>query len=301
MSNLMDCDHSDSIEIVDIDVGAWVEAARHNPDLYRDRQVTEIVLTAIGLAPSLRTTLVLKGGALMALAFKSKRVTADVDFTAEAEPADFDKLLVEELNALLPRVAIDLGYLDLICRVQTVEKKPRSDNFENANFPALAVHIASARRGSGEEKRLENGMAPRVLDVEITFRDQVYAFQELHLTDADVAVRAFTLHELIAEKLRALLQQPIRKRSRRQDVYDIALLAEARKMSAGDYMLIHQTLIEKCRTRGIVPDATSLSNPEVIRRAQNDWNSLKLEMSDLPPFEGRFKIVQALYVALPWE
>ncbi len=58
-----------------------------------------------------------------------------------------------------------------------------------------------ARRWPGYSSRL---------DMEISFRDQVYAFQELSLTDAGVAVRAFTLHELIAEKFRALLQQPIR-------------------------------------------------------------------------------------------
>ncbi len=58
-------------EIVDVDIRAWVEAARANPTLYRNRQVTEIVLATIGLTPSLATTLVLKGGALMALAFNS--------------------------------------------------------------------------------------------------------------------------------------------------------------------------------------------------------------------------------------
>ena len=60
-------------DIVDVDVRAWVEAARANPSLYRDRQVTEIVLGAIGLAPSLSKTLVLKGGAVMALAFNSNQ------------------------------------------------------------------------------------------------------------------------------------------------------------------------------------------------------------------------------------
>ena len=40
-------------DIVDVDVRAWVEASRADPTRYRDRQVTEIVLTAIGLAPSL--------------------------------------------------------------------------------------------------------------------------------------------------------------------------------------------------------------------------------------------------------
>ena len=113
------------IETVDVDVASWVEAARNDPVRYRDRQVTEIVLAAIGLSPSLRDTLVLKGGALMALAFKSERVTGDVDFTAQAEPEGFAEALAEEFNAILPKAAVKLGYLDLICRVQTIRKMPR--------------------------------------------------------------------------------------------------------------------------------------------------------------------------------
>lgn len=35
--------------IVDVDLKGWVEAAADNQVLYRDRRVTEIVLTAIGL------------------------------------------------------------------------------------------------------------------------------------------------------------------------------------------------------------------------------------------------------------
>lgn len=89
-------------EIVEVDIRAWVETARANPMLHRNRQVTEIVLATIGLTPSLATTLVLKGGALMALAFKSERVTGDVDFSASIGPADFDKMLVEEALALVP-------------------------------------------------------------------------------------------------------------------------------------------------------------------------------------------------------
>ena len=49
------------MDIVDVDVQAWVEAARANPILYRTRQVTEIVLATIGLSPTLRTSLVLRG------------------------------------------------------------------------------------------------------------------------------------------------------------------------------------------------------------------------------------------------
>ena len=293
---------SDEVEydIVDVDVRAWVEAARSNPAQYRDRQVTEIVLAAIGLAPSLNTNLVLKGGAVMALAFKSNRVTADVDFTSMAEPAGFADQIADDLNEILPQTAIRLGYPDLLCRVQTVRKMPKPLNFEEFDFPALLIRIGSAQRGTGEEKRLEVGRATRVLDIEISFRDQVYAFQELNLTGPGVAVRAFTLHEIIAEKLRALLQQPIRKRNRRQDVYDIAYLVETNELSDEDRRKILETLIEKCRTRGIEATPDSMDDPEVRRRAEVDWSTLALELDDLPPFDERFDMMRELYLSLPW-
>jgi hypothetical protein len=288
-------------EIVDVDIRAWVEAARANPPLYRNRQVTEIVLATIGLTQSLATTLVLKGGALMALAFKSERVTGDVDFSASAGPADFDKMLVHELNSQFPKVSVQLGYIDLICRVQRIEKRPRPQNFENMDFPALLVRIGSAIRGTPEHARLDNGQASQVVDIEISFRDQVYQFQELYLTDAGAAVRAFTIHEVIAEKFRALLQQPERNRYRRQDVYDIAFLLDTNPMDAEDLTTIRNTLIEKCATRGIAPTIHSLADPEVRRRAEADWKTLKLELAELPPFADRYNRISAFFTSLPWK
>ncbi len=286
---------------VDVDVRAWVEAAKANPTLLRDRQVTEIVLAAIGLAPRLSESLVLKGGTVMALAFHSARMTGDVDFTATVEPQGFAEMIAKELDPELRRAAIRLGYPDLLCRVQTVKKMPKPLNFEAHQFPALLVRIGSARRGTGEEKHLDSGRAPRVLDVEISFRDQVHAFQELKLVGTSVAVRAFTLHEIIAEKLRALLQQPLRKRNRRQDVYDIAYLIEAHDLSADDRQIILKTMLEKCRTRGIQATPNSMDEPEIKTRAAADWHTLALELGDLPPFEERFEMMRSLYIALPWE
>jgi predicted nucleotidyltransferase component of viral defense system len=295
-------DHSKNVEfdIVDVDVRAWVEASRADPTRYRDRQVTEIVLTAIGLAPSLHTNLVLKGGAAMALAFKSTRLTGDVDFTSMVEPAELAEKLTPELNELLPKTAISLGYLDLLCLVQSVKKMPRAENFEDHDFPALRVRIGSAKRGTAEAARLAEGKASRVLDVEISFRDHVYTFQELNLMGAGVAVRAFTIHELVAEKFRALLQQPVRKRNRRQDVYDIAFLIDDHDFSGDDKATILTTLIEKCRSRSIDAKQNSMDNPEIKQRAQADWNTLALEIGNLPPFDERFALMRDLYVSLPW-
>ncbi len=288
------------IDTVNVDVRAWVESARADPQLYRDRQVTEIVLAAIGLSPSLHESLVLKGGTLMAIAFGSSRVTGDVDFSARRPPDGFEEMLRGELDEKLGPAAIKLGYLDLVCRVQGIKRRPRPDLFEGADFPALELRIGSAMRGSQQEALLAVGKAARTLFVEISFCDQVYAFQELHLGRANVAIQAFTLEELIAEKLRALLQQPGRNRNRRQDVYDIAFLLETNEVDEAMRERIHATLVEKCRSRKITPSRNSIDNPEVRDRAEKEWETLRLELADLPPFDDRFERIAALYRSLPW-
>jgi len=298
---MSDAADDNSIEIVDVDVRTWVEAAKANPVRHRDRQVTEIVLTAIGIAPKLHDVLVLKGGAVMALAFKSNRVTADVDFSTSAPPENFAEMITTELDSSMIRAARSLGYLDLICRVQSVKKMPKPATFEESDFPALALKVGSAIRGTNEEKRLSEGQAVRTVLVEISFRDQVYAFQELNLSKAGVAVRAFTLHEIIAEKFRALLQQPIRNRNRRQDVFDIAYLLDQNALDDEDLALILKTFIEKCRTRNITPTQDSIDDPEVASRAEKEWDTLALELGELPPFAERFQVARELYVSLPWE
>jgi len=40
--------------------------------------------------------------------------------------------------------------------------------------------------------------------------------------------------------------------------------------------------------------------PEIRRRAEVDWNTLALELDDLPPFDERFAMMRELYVSLPW-
>lgn len=290
------------VERVDIDLRAWVEMARANPVAHRDRQVTEIVLTAIGLSADLSQALVLKGGTLMALAFQSTRVTADIDFSATQEPEGFQDLLEAQLGLELPRAARQLGYLDLVCRVQGVKRHPRPTMFEEADFPALEVRVGSALRSNTNEMRaLEQRRAARVAKVEISFRDQVYAFQELTLNGAQVAIQAFSQTEIVAEKIRALLQQVVRNRGRRQDVYDLALLIERRAFDDDDHHQILSTMIAKCRSRGIEPTQKSFADPEIAERAARDWDTLRLEVDNVGDFHERFALVREFYERLPWE
>lgn len=289
------------IEKVDVDLRAWVEAARNDPVLYRTRQVTEVVLTAIGLSPDLKQGLVLKGGTLMALAFHSKRVTGDIDFTATQEPEGFEDMLVAELGKGMAEAIRRLRYFDLVCCVQGVKRRPRPTNFEDADFPALEVRVASASKSNHRDvEALEKGQASRVTKVEVSFRDQVYAFQELSLGESLVAVQAFTVTEIMAEKLRALLQQVKRNRGRRQDVYDIALLVAQHAFDADDQRTILETLVAKCRSRDIEPAKSSFADPEIAQRAARDWDTLRDEVGDVGDFGEKFAVVRTFYEGLPW-
>ena len=73
-----------------LDISAWVRKARANPILYRQRQMTDILLNAVALTPGFCDGLFLKGGILMALAYGSPRTTSDIDFSALGDPETMD-------------------------------------------------------------------------------------------------------------------------------------------------------------------------------------------------------------------
>lgn len=285
----------------DIKIREWVGEAKADPVKYRSRQITEILLTAIGITESLKDCLILKGGTLMALGFRSTRVTADVDFTTNSEPEDLPERLQEELDEGLSRARAQLGYLDIDCRVQTIKKRPRTENFPEYDFPALEVKIAYAEIGGRGEERLKKGIGSDTVKVEISFREQVMAFQHLHLSGGGVAILAYSKTEVVAEKFRALLQQPIlRGKSRRQDVYDIALLIKSCNFNKDECAQILSTLIEKCRTRDVPVNRDAIDVPEIRQLAFKEWHTLKDEMDELPDFDELFKVVSKFYRSLPW-
>lgn len=69
--------------------------------------------------------------------------------------------------------------------------------------------------------------------------------------------------------------------------------------------MCHQN--RSCRAQGgLRSSAARFTNlldadePEVRHRAEVDWNTLALELDDLPPFDERFAMMRELYVSLPW-
>jgi len=285
---------------VTVNIGEWIEKARLDPQAYLERQVTEIFLTALAMTKPFSHEIFLKGGILMGVVYKSPRQTGDVDFTAISEPnMEMAEALKAALNDAFPRAAAKLGYPDLMCNVQSSRYEPSAKMFAKATGPLLALRVGYAKRGAPQERLFRAGTASDVLDVDIAFREPVNAIQIVQLGEG-VTIRAYSLLDLIAEKLRALLQQPKRNRNRRQDVYDIASLLERFSLDESEKTNLLAFLHEKCRARDINPDRDALGQLAVRDRAKKDWNTLGLELEELPDFDHCFDIVNEFYRSLPW-
>jgi len=284
-----------------VDISEWIEKAKADPKAYLERQVTEIFLAALAMTKPFANEIFLKGGILMGVVYKSPRQTGDVDFTAISEPSkEVAEALKIELNNAFPRAAAKLGYPDFLCSVQSSKYEPSAKLFAKATGPLLALHVGYAKRGSPQEPHFRRGAAIDVLDVDIAFREPVNAIQIVHLGHQGVTVRAYSLKDLIAEKLRALLQQPQRNRNRRQDVYDIACLLRRFQLDTDECAHLLLLLQEKCRARDLEPSREALGHKDVRDRAAKDWNSLRLELEELPEFDDCFEIVNGFYRSLPW-
>ena len=285
----------------DLPVVEWVEAARADPVRYRSRQVTHVLLAAIGITPELKDSMILKGGALMMLGYDSPRGTQDVDFSINAEPEPFTSEIESILNPAMARASAQLGYVSLITRVQKLKKRPNPSIFEEANGPALSVTIAYAIRGSKDEGRLSSGQVMSVLKVDLSFKEPLNNISDHNLDDTDISIKAYSFEDLMAEKLRSLLQQTDRKRFRRQDVYDISWLYENSEFSENTLEKIYSSFMSKSEARGIFPNIDSIDEPDIADRSKKDWHTIQEELSqDLPDFDVCFQKTREFYKSLPW-
>lgn len=139
------------------------------------------------------------------------------------------------------------------------------------------------------------------MEVEISLNDVVCATRDRppgEVPVGEIKVRVCAIEDIIAEKLRALLQQPIRNRNRKQDVYDIARITRLHGASldsdkVGDYLL------RKSKARD-VPVSRTAFNDDVMQRAAFEYETLFSKVDpDFIPFEEAWTAVLSLVNSLP--
>lgn len=252
------------------------------------------VLDALGRDEYLSEEYVLKGGNALRYAFFGRRASVDLDLSAKTIHRDqvreeTERLLSDfrdRLNRALEEVKAQYGFATL--RVQSTDLP--GPTFSTRRFPALELKVGYSR----DEDRVPP--FPDVVRLEVTL-NEVVCEDEYAPLEGGAAIHVSSINDIIAEKCRALLQQPIRNRERPADVYDIWFYMDRRPELLGPER-ITRFLREKTEARErITLSKAAFRNPEIRERAATDWDQIGSRLpagEELPPFETAFEAVLEL-------
>ena len=241
----------------------------------------------------------MKGGILLALRYESTRYTKDIDFSTSTTLEDFDvDGFRSQLEVALLSTVEELDY-GLDCRIQSFRQQPPG---EDETFPSLKIKIGYAYKSDTKaHKRLTAGSSHQLVEVDYSLNEPAGDISLYEIEDGK-SIQTYSFHDLVGEKFRALLQQEVRNRIRRQDTYDLYfLLGQTPKDDIHRKTLILRSLKEKAAARELEVSRNSMRNPEIRRRSQADYRSLESEIEgELPPFDNVYDSVMAYYESLPW-
>ncbi len=281
----------------------WVSNAP-DTDEANLRKTVHICLYAIASNPRLRSSMYIKGGILLAVKYHSDRFTKDIDFSTQgrALPCDFDLILNELANSLI-NAEEALPY-DIATCINSHKVKPKNKN--NPSFPALKIKVGYAVMGSNQHKTmLRTNQSTSTLAIDYSFNEHIETHDTI-LIEGTNNLFAYSLTDLIAEKYRAVLQQPERNRNRRQDIYDLWLIIQDPDLAdslsePATKALILKTLLIKCKSRGITPIPGSLDDKDIYERSGRNYEMLAHEIKgELPEFDAAFSVVRSFYAGLKW-
>ena len=281
----------------DCDIAAWVQRA---PDAAQRelRQAVHTVLVAIGRSSDLQPYMIIKGGILLAIRYESSPYTRDIDFSTAQRFAEFDQETFR--SKFEGRLAVAVEELDygVDCRVQSYAVRPKR---ADAEFQTIQMTLGYAEKGTRKHGHLVAKNCPDVVDVDYSFNEQTSSVDQLRFPDGTV-IHAYSFIDLMAEKLRALLQQEVRNRVRRQDAYDLFRMIKDYPVT--DELVkavILEALKSKAASRGLTVDRTSMASPAIIQRSKKEYPQLANEIrEDLPPFEEVYGTVRVFFESLPW-
>lgn len=279
-----------------IDLAGWVESER-DPSRRQFRQGVHLVLRAVAnsvLAPQM----VMKGGILLAIRYQSERFTKDVDFSTRQRVQDVHiPSLVNSIEQALAPVSADNEY-GLALGLQSYELKP--PDRPELSFPTLKMKIAYANRAIQKEmRRFDLRQSTKTVQLDYSFNEWASEVENQPVDGGTLSMYAY--HDLIAEKLRAVLQQPLRKRYRFQDIYDLCLLLGCATLEGGDREIILRKLESASEDRSVPLSRMAMRDEQVLEHSQREYpNVAALVATPPPPFETAYEEVRQFFESLPW-
>ena len=243
------------------------------------------MLAGIEAVPELRETLVFKGGtALKKCYFGDYRFSEDMDFTGREGASTGDEMaeLMRRACEAAQELTSEYAPVELVCG-RYVERNPHPSGQEAFLIRArLPWH-----RRSDTPIKVEITMDEPIL-WPVVQREVMHEYGE----PLRVEVLAYSLEEIVAEKLRAILQQAARlesrgwSRNRARDFYDLwrVLGTYREQLDLSDFDV---RLHEKCQLRHVgFADPEDFFDPRIVANVELEWErSLGPLVPSLPAFE----------------
>lgn len=275
---------------------AWAERFGFTMEGARSRFAQYVVLNSIASVRSLSAALVFKGGNALDFVWQINRSSIDLDFSLDHSRQAFEpdietikRLLGQGLAATAPR-------FDIALAVNSIRQQPPGPDKTFITFTAR-IGYALPVQGTLKQRMAHGRPSPHVIPVEISLNEPICESTTFAL-GGNRSLRISTIEDIISEKLRSLLQQPIRDRTREQDVLDIALLL--RSHPELDREKIATFLQAKAAARAVPVSKAAFHHPEIRRRASMEYHNLRtLARREYLPFDEAFDIVLAFTDSLP--
>lgn len=267
-------------------LGIW--AQEHVRTLAEARQRFAQMVILIGLAETavLQRSLVFKGGNALDFVWSPNRSTIDLDFSLDTVTLDFDlsaaalsTLIANALLVVEPRFGMSM-------HLHGVRQHPPGPN---RSFATLEARIGYALPDEfALRRRMEAGQrSTQVVPVEISLNEAICAATYIPIGVSGAVLRVATVEDIVAEKLRALLQQPARNRHRSQDVLDLAIILSDRPDL--DPVTIGYFLDTKCRARNIRATREAFLDATIADYARSEYGELAVTTHrPMPSFDEAF-------------
>jgi predicted nucleotidyltransferase component of viral defense system len=254
-------------------ITAWAAENKIPVSEARRRFAQYGVLQSIAGSQILSSALVFKGGNALDFIWQPNRSTIDLDFSSRDSG-----LTVERIGAFfepsLQRVSTASGTL---YRLQRLEQQPPG---EGRSFITFNVSVGYALADDlRNQQRIREGKHSRAnIPVEISLNEPICAAEEIDLASANL-LQVSTQEDIIAEKLRALLQQVPRNRTRPQDVLDIAVALNRGANLRPD--VVADFLRRKAASRNVEVSMDLFLAEELWSRAEQGYAELQSTARDL--------------------
>ncbi|HAG1192601.1 TPA: nucleotidyl transferase AbiEii/AbiGii toxin family protein [Salmonella enterica] len=288
-------------------IDAWVNRAKNNED-QKLRQAIHLILLAISRDKSLSQTLALKGGLMLAIVYSSDRYTSDIDLSLLENAQKMSKESLQDTLEKQLKAVVAISNYDLELMVQSIQDRPKR-NPTKATFPAYKLKIGYADiKKPNAVKQLKNKQSANIIEIDVSFNESVSVYDiECFKLEGKYNVLCYTLEQLVAEKYRSVLQQEVRNRNRRQDIYDLYYLldCEIDSLSTDETKkTVLNKLLKSASGRGIDDylHSKAMQDEAIKTRSLEDFNTLLQEIDIKPDASSHemYDKVKKYFESLPW-